>query len=93
MKSTVARALAVLIALAVTRAAAAAEYLLPANGDNVIGRNGTDVALREDTLFDIARRNGVVSYSFDGVEKSAVFQTSEKLQWSIAFTVPRQDDV
>ena len=59
MNSPVARALAVLIALAVAGAAASAEYLLPANGDNVIGRNGTDVALHEDTLFDIARRNGV----------------------------------
>ena len=59
MNSPVARALAVLIALAVAGAAASAEYLLPANGDNVIGRNGTDVALQEDTLFDIARRNGV----------------------------------
>ena len=59
MNSPVARALAVLIALAVARVAASAEYLLPANGDNVIGRNGTDVALQEDTLFDIARRNGV----------------------------------
>jgi L,D-transpeptidase ErfK/SrfK len=36
-----------------------AEYLLPANGDNVIGRNSTAVATHEDTLFDIARRNGV----------------------------------
>ena len=59
MNSPVARALAVLIALAVAGAAASAEYLLPANGDNVIGRNGTDVAFHEDTLFDIARRNGV----------------------------------
>ena len=59
MNSPVARALAVLIALAVARVAASAEYLLPANGDNVIGRNGTDVAFHEDTLFDIARRNGV----------------------------------
>ena len=59
MKSPVVRALAVLIALTVARAAASAEYLLPTNGDNVIGRNGTDVALHEDTLFDIARRNGV----------------------------------
>lgn len=41
------------------RAAPAAEYLLPTNGDNVIGRNSTAVATHEDTLFDIARRNGV----------------------------------
>ena len=59
MKSPVARVLAALIALTVARAAASAEYLLPTNGDNVIGRNGTDVALHEDTLFDIARRNSV----------------------------------
>ena len=59
MKIPVARALAVLTALAAARVAASAEYLLPTNGDNVIGRNGTDVALHEDTLFDIARRNGV----------------------------------
>jgi L,D-transpeptidase ErfK/SrfK len=37
----------------------AAEYLLPTNGDNVIGRNSTVVAMHDDTLFDIARRNGV----------------------------------
>lgn len=39
--------------------ARAAEYLLPTNGDNVIGSNSTAVAAHEDTLFDIARRNGV----------------------------------
>ncbi|HQR48087.1 MAG TPA: L,D-transpeptidase family protein [Steroidobacteraceae bacterium] len=38
--------------------AGAAEYVLPANGDNVIGRNSTAIAAREDTLFDIARRTG-----------------------------------
>ena len=59
MTIPVARTLAVLTALAAARVAASAEYLLPTNGDNVIGRNGTDVALHEDTLFDIARRNGV----------------------------------
>ncbi len=37
----------------------AAEYLLPTNGDNMIGSNSTVVAAREDTLFDVARRNGV----------------------------------
>jgi L,D-transpeptidase ErfK/SrfK len=59
MKSLVVRSLAVLIVLAAARAAVAAEYVLPTNGDNVIGRNGTDLAAHEDTLFDIARRNGV----------------------------------
>ncbi|MBI2513868.1 MAG: Cache 3/Cache 2 fusion domain-containing protein [Opitutae bacterium] len=39
----------------------------------------------------LARRNGVVNYTFDGVEKSVVFQTSEKLNWAIAFTVPRME--
>lgn len=39
--------------------ARAAEYLLPTNGDNVIGRNSAVVAVHDDTLFDIARRNGV----------------------------------
>ncbi len=39
--------------------ARAAEYLLPKNGDNVIGSNSTAIAAHEDTLFDIARRNGV----------------------------------
>jgi L,D-transpeptidase ErfK/SrfK len=39
--------------------ACAAEYALPTNGDNVIGSNFTAIAGREDTLFDVARRNGV----------------------------------
>jgi L,D-transpeptidase ErfK/SrfK len=46
-------------ALLVAGAAGAAEYVLPANGDTVIGLNTTDVATREDTLFDVARRNGI----------------------------------
>ncbi len=47
------------IALLAAGSASAAEYVLPTNGDNVIGRNSTVVAMHEDTLFDIARRNGV----------------------------------
>jgi L,D-transpeptidase ErfK/SrfK len=39
--------------------AGAAEYLLPANGDNVIGVVTTAVAEHEDTLLDIGRRHGV----------------------------------
>jgi methyl-accepting chemotaxis protein len=39
----------------------------------------------------LARRNGVITYTFEGVEKSVVFQTSEKLHWAIAFTVPRME--
>ncbi|MFO1407277.1 MAG: L,D-transpeptidase family protein [Steroidobacteraceae bacterium] len=54
-----ARTAVLLIACALSCGAGAAEYVLPTNGDNVIGRNGTDVAAHEDTLFDIARRNGV----------------------------------
>jgi L,D-transpeptidase ErfK/SrfK len=39
--------------------AGAAEYLLPVNGDNVIGVVTTAVAEHEDTLLDIGRRYGV----------------------------------
>ena len=39
--------------------AGAAEYLLPTNGDSVIGVVGTAVAEHEDTLLDIGRRYGV----------------------------------
>jgi L,D-transpeptidase ErfK/SrfK len=39
--------------------AAASEYLLPLNGDNVIGVVTTAVAEHEDTLLDIGRRHGV----------------------------------
>ena len=39
--------------------AGAAEYLLPANGDNVIGVVTTAVADHEDTLLDLGRRYGV----------------------------------
>jgi L,D-transpeptidase ErfK/SrfK len=45
--------------LLVAAAASGAEYLLPTNGDNVIGSNTTELAAHEDTLFDVARRNGV----------------------------------
>jgi L,D-transpeptidase ErfK/SrfK len=53
------RSMAPLAALLVAGAACAAEYVLPTNGDNVIGRNATAIAAHEDTLFDVARRNGV----------------------------------
>src|SRR5512134_2552530 len=39
--------------------AGGAEYLLPANGDTVIGVVTTAVAEHEDTLLDIGRRHGV----------------------------------
>ena len=39
--------------------AGAAEYLLPTNGDNVIGVVTTATAEHEDTLLDIGRRHGV----------------------------------
>jgi len=39
--------------------AGAAEYLIPDNGDNVIGTNTTAIATREDTLLDIGQRHGV----------------------------------
>jgi L,D-transpeptidase ErfK/SrfK len=39
--------------------AGAAEYLLPLNGDTVIGTVTTAVAEHEDTLLDIGRRHGV----------------------------------
>jgi L,D-transpeptidase ErfK/SrfK len=45
--------------LLVAGLAGAAEYLLPTNGDSVLGSNSTAIAAHEDTLFDIARRNGV----------------------------------
>ena len=58
------RALRRFLAAAALLAAAAAhggaaEYLLPANGDNVIGVLVTAVAEQEDTLLDIGRRHGV----------------------------------
>jgi L,D-transpeptidase ErfK/SrfK len=53
------RVLAAAAAMVAGGEAGAAEYLLPTNGDNVIGRNSTAIAAQEDTLFDVARRNGV----------------------------------
>jgi L,D-transpeptidase ErfK/SrfK len=35
------------------------EYLVPENGDNVIGMNTTAIATQEDTLLDIGQRYGV----------------------------------
>lgn len=54
-------ALALVAALApfVVKDARAAEYLLPLNGDNVIGTVTIAVAEHEDTLLDIGRRYGV----------------------------------
>jgi L,D-transpeptidase ErfK/SrfK len=52
-----AAALALLAAIPV--GAIAAEFVLPANGDNVIGSVTTAVAEHEDTLLDIGRRYGV----------------------------------
>jgi len=54
-----ARVLAIAAVLVAAGEACAAEYVLPTNGDTVIGRNSTAIAAREDTLFDVARRNGV----------------------------------
>jgi len=45
--------------LLVAGTASGAEYLLPGNGDNVIGSNTSAIATHADTLFDVARRNGV----------------------------------
>jgi L,D-transpeptidase ErfK/SrfK len=53
------RALVAAALLFVAGAGVAGEYLLPANGDNVIGSNTSAIARHEDTLFDIARSNGV----------------------------------
>jgi L,D-transpeptidase ErfK/SrfK len=39
--------------------AAGAEFVLPANGDNVVGYVTTAVAGRDDTLLDVGRRYGV----------------------------------
>src|SRR6188768_3157582 len=51
-------ALAALLA-ANDAAASGAEYLLPLDGDNVVGVVTTTVAEHEDTLLDIGRRYGV----------------------------------
>ena len=55
------RVLAACAAHAVVAAAQAggAEFLLPENGDNVVGTVTTAIAQHEDTLLDIGRRFGV----------------------------------
>jgi len=44
---------------AATAHAGGAEYLIPTNGDNVVGTVTTAIAQHEDTLLDIGRRYGV----------------------------------
>ena len=39
--------------------ASGAEYVLPQNGDNVLGFVTTSIATHEDTMFDVGRRYGV----------------------------------
>jgi L,D-transpeptidase ErfK/SrfK len=39
--------------------ASGAEYVLPSNGDNVLGFVTTAIATHEDTMFDVGRRYGV----------------------------------
>jgi L,D-transpeptidase ErfK/SrfK len=56
---SVARALVAVLAPFVASQSLAAEYLLPVNGDNVIGAISIAVAEHEDTLLDIGRRFGV----------------------------------
>ena len=60
-RGSLAWSLVALAALFVANAARAggAEYLLPLNGDNVMGVVTTAVAEHEDTLLDIGRRYGV----------------------------------
>jgi len=36
----------------------------------------------------LSARNGQVNYTFEGVDKIAIFRTSEKLQWGMALTLP-----
>jgi L,D-transpeptidase ErfK/SrfK len=45
--------------LAARAGAGGAEYLIPENGDNVVGTVTTAIAEHEDTLLDIGRRHGV----------------------------------
>ena len=52
-------AAALWLAAAQVARAGGAEYVLPTNGDNVIGSVTTAVAEHEDTLLDIGRRYGV----------------------------------
>jgi L,D-transpeptidase ErfK/SrfK len=51
-------AVAALVAAGTARAGGS-EYLIPENGDNVIGVITTAIAQHEDTLLDIGRRHGV----------------------------------
>jgi len=51
-------AVAALVAAGTARAGVS-EYLMPENGDNVIGVITTAIAQHEDTLLDIGRRHGV----------------------------------
>ena len=52
-------ALALLVVGADLAHAGGAEYVLPTNGDNVVGSVTTTIAEHEDTLLDIGRRFGV----------------------------------
>jgi L,D-transpeptidase ErfK/SrfK len=56
---SVARVLVAVLAPFVASQLRAAEYLLPVNGDNVIGAISIAVAEHEDTLLDVGRRHGV----------------------------------
>jgi len=56
---SVARVLVAVLAPFVASQLRAAEYLLPVNGDNVIGAVSIAVAEHEDTLLDVGRRFGV----------------------------------
>jgi L,D-transpeptidase ErfK/SrfK len=56
---SVARVLVAVLAPFVASQLRAAEYLLPVNGDNVIGAISIAVAEHEDTLLDVGRRYGV----------------------------------
>src|SRR5512145_3257517 len=48
-----------LLAVATRVQGSGAEYVLPENGDNVVGFVTTAIARHEDTMFDIGRRYGV----------------------------------
>ena len=49
----------VLLGLSMSQVATAEQFVLPANGDNVIGHVTTAIARHEDTLLDIARTYGI----------------------------------
>ncbi len=57
--SAVASLTAVLLLMNGAVRAGGVEYLVPENGDNVIGALTTTIATREDTLLDIGQRHGV----------------------------------